>query len=114
MSWLWLKAVPWGTVLATAPALVDSARKLLERRAQATLGATSDTTASDPAALVRRIQRLEGRQQQIAELLESLATSNEQLSAAVQYLRARSVWNFRIAVVLALVVAVLAARLLWA
>jgi hypothetical protein len=112
MSWLWLKAVPWGTVLATAPALVDSARKLLERRAQAAQPATTDPAASDPAALLRRIQLLEGRQQQIAELLESLATSNEQLSAAVQYLRARSVWNFRIAVALALALAVLALRLL--
>jgi hypothetical protein len=113
MSWLWLKAVPWGTVLATAPALVDSARKLLERRAQAAQQVAPAPAASDPAALVRRIQLLEGRQQQIAELLESLATSNEQLSAAVQYLRGRAVWNFRIAVVLALAVAALAARLLW-
>jgi len=112
MSWLWLKAVPWGTVLATAPALVDGARKLLERRAQTAQQVASEPATSEPAALVRRIQLLEARQQQIAELLESLATSNEQLLTAVQYLRARSAWNFRITVVLALAVAVLALRLL--
>ncbi len=112
MSWLWLKAVPWGTLLATAPALVDSARKLLERRAQGPQQAAPDAVANDPAALIRRIQILEARQQQIAELIESLASSNEQLTAAVQYLRSRAAWNFRIAAALAIALAALGARLL--
>ncbi|HWQ39620.1 MAG TPA: hypothetical protein VNM24_13620 [Burkholderiales bacterium] len=111
MSWLWLKSVPWGTILASAPALVDSARKLLERRTQT--APPPGTGASDPTLLGQRIQALEARQQQMAELLESLARNNEQLTAAVQYLRARAAWNFRIAVVLALAVAGLALRVLY-
>lgn len=110
MSWLWLKAVPWTTILATAPALVDSARKLLERRSENVQGA-GGAAASEPAALIGRIRALEARQQQIAEILESLARSNEQLTSAVQYLRTRAAWNFRIAVMLALAVAVLAFRM---
>ena len=31
MSW-WLKAVPWSMILANAPALMDGARKLMEKR----------------------------------------------------------------------------------
>ena len=112
MSWLWLKSVPWGTILATAPVLVDSARKLLERRTQSPQQVASDAAAADPAALVRRIRVLEARQQQIAELVESLARSNEQLASAVQYLRSRAAWNFRIAVVLAIAVVYLAWRTL--
>jgi hypothetical protein len=112
MSWLWLKDVPWGTILASAPALVDSARKLLERRSQTTQQAGVDAGGSDPAALVARIQALEARQQKIAELIESLARSNEQLTAAVQYLRSRAAWNFRIAIVLAIAVVFLLLRLM--
>ena len=111
MSWLWLKAVPWTTILATAPALVDSARKLLERRGENLQQPAGGATAPDPAALIGRIQALEARQQQIAEIVESLARSNEQLTSAVQYLRSRVVWNFRIAVVLAIAVAVLTFRM---
>ena len=109
-AWLWLKAVPWSTLLANAPALVDSARKLIERRnTQASAGAL-DT--SDPSAVAGRIQALERRQQQLAELLESLAESNEKLVAAVAALRARAVWTGRIMLALAIAVALLAARLL--
>ena len=32
MSWIWLKAVPWSTIIANAPTIVDGARKLLDRR----------------------------------------------------------------------------------
>ena len=58
MSWLWLKAVPWTTILATAPALVDGARKLLERRGESAQQGAAGAAASDPAALFGRIQAL--------------------------------------------------------
>lgn len=110
MSWLWLKAVPWTTILATAPALVDSARKLLERRGENFQQGGGGASVPEAAALIGRIQALEARQQQIAEMVESLARSNEQLTSAVQYLRSRAAWNFRIALVLAIAVAYLLLR----
>jgi len=110
MSWLWLKAVPWTTILATAPALVDSARKLLERRGENLQQTAGGATAPDPTALIGRIQALEARQQQLAEVVESLARSNEQLTSAVQYLRSRAAWNFGIAVMLAIALVYLLLR----
>lgn len=106
MAWFWLKAVPWGTIIANAPQLVDSARKIIERR---NVGQTeTDTNAADPAALVKRVQALETRQQQIAELVESLAKSNEQLIQAIQYVKLRLTWAIRGAFLLALIALALA------
>ncbi len=112
MPWLWLKAVPWGTIVATAPTVVHGACKLLERRGQTMQRPAADEAPTDPAALVRRIQALEMRAQQMAERIESLARSKEELAAAVQTLRARAVWNFRLAILLAVANAGLALKLL--
>lgn len=108
MAWFWLKAVPWGTIIANAPQLVDSARKIIERRnfAQRPDG---DPVSADPVSLARRVAALEARQQQIAELVESLAKSNEQLIRALQVLRIRAVWATRFAILLAIIVTALAA-----
>jgi t-SNARE complex subunit (syntaxin) len=105
MSWLWLKAVPWGTIISNAPTIVEGARKLLDRRAAGT--DMVDKTASDPASLAQRLRIVELRQQEMLDVIDKLASSNEQLTEAVTYLRARAVFNFRISVVLAVVVAVL-------
>jgi len=105
MSWLWLKAVPWGTIISNAPTIVDGARKLLDRRGTATdLG---DEPASDPASLAQRLRIVELRQQEMLDVIEKLANSNEQLTEAVTYLRARAAFNFRLSLALAVVVAVL-------
>ena len=109
MSWLWLKAVPWGTIISNAPTIVDSARKLLDRRSAA--GEPGDAMATDPTSLAQRLRVVELRQQEMLDLIDKLANSNEQLSEAVTYLRARAALNFRLAIVLAVIVATLVVHL---
>ncbi len=101
MSWLWLKAVPWGTIISNAPAVVESARKLLDRKAQADAGSTA---GSGPEALQQRVAELEARQRKMVELIESLARSNEEMTRALTYLRVRASFNFKVNI--ALIVAV--------
>ena len=108
MSWLWLKAVPWGTILSNAPTIVEGARKLLDRRSAG--GEEVEVSASDPANLAKRLRIVELRQQEMLDIIDSLAKSNEQLTNALAYLRARAVLNFRIAIVLGVMVAVLFAN----
>lgn len=105
MSWLWLKVVPWGTIISNAPTIVESARKLLDRRGAA--GEIVDESASDPASFAQRLRIVELRQQEMLDVIDKLANSNEQLTEAVTYLRARAAFNFRLSLVLAVVVAVL-------
>lgn len=112
MAWLWLKAVPWTTILANAPALVDGARKLIERRSQDRHQGVESADASSPAAITQRVRAVEKRQEEVMELLESLAKSNQQLAHAVASLHARAAWSLRIALVLAVVVAILMIKLL--
>lgn len=108
MAWFWLKAVPWGTIIANAPQVVDSARKIIERRNPASQP-DDDPVSTDPTALARRVAALESRQQKIAELVESLAKSNEQLIRALQVLRLRATWAIRFALLFAMIAAGLAA-----
>ncbi len=105
MSWLWLKAVPWSTIISNAPAIVKGARQLLDRRG--TGSETVDLTASDPGNLAHRLRIVELRQQEMLDVIESLAESNEQLTEALTYLRARAAFNFRLAIVLGIVVVIL-------
>lgn len=112
MAWLWLKAVPWSTILANAPALVDGARKLIERRSQERQQGLEFADASNPAVVTQRLQAVEKRQQEVMELLESLANSNQQLAQAVASLRVRAAWSLRIALALAVVVVILLIKLL--
>ena len=107
MPWLWLKAVPWGTIISNAPTIVEGARKLLDRRGAAEL---ADESASDPGSVAQRLRIVELRQQEMLDVIDKLANSNEQLTEAVTYLRARAAFNFRLALVLAVVVAVLVVR----
>ncbi len=103
MSWLWLKAVPWSTIISNAPAIVDGARQLLDRRGTGTEAV--DMEASDPGSLAHRLRVVELRQQEMLDVIDSLAKSNEQLTKAVTYLRSRAAFNFRLS--LALLVAVI-------
>ena len=108
MSWLWLKAVPWGTIISNAPTIVEGARKLLERRSAES--GVVDETSSDPASLAQRLRIVELRQQEMLDVIDKLANSNEQLTEALTYLRARAAFNFRLSVVLAIVLIVLAVK----
>ncbi|MGD2140737.1 MAG: hypothetical protein PVH25_10100 [Burkholderiales bacterium] len=106
MSWLWIKAVPWSTIISNAPLIVDGARKLLDLRSAGS-ELTEDASATDPASLAQRLRVVELRQQEMLDVIDQLANSNEQLTEAVTYLRARAAFNFRLAIVLAVIVAVL-------
>ena len=105
MSWLWLKAVPWSTIISNAPEIVDGARKLLDRRS--TGSKEIEEAASDPESLAKRLRIVEMRQQEMLDVIDSLAKSNEQLTKALTYLRARARFNFRLAIALTVVVVVL-------
>ena len=108
MAWLWLKAVPWSTIISNAPTIVEGARKLLDRRGTGS-GAVSES-ATDPASLAQRLRIVELRQQEMLDVIDKLANSNEQLTEAVTYLKSRAVFNFRLAIVLSLVLASLLAK----
>lgn len=95
MSW-WLKAVP--LILANAPALVDGARKLLDKRRSAGDGARVGGEEEGP--IEHRITLLENRERKMLELIESLATSNQQMIEAIAALRQRARINLGISVVL--------------
>lgn len=104
MAFVWLKAVPWSTIIANAPLIVDGARKLvsLVRNTSARderVGAVSDNPDAQIAALHARVAQLENEQRQSAELLSALADSNEQMAQALEYLRKRVRFNGRIAAV---------------
>jgi len=105
MSWLWLKVVPWSTIISNAPAIVEGARQLLDRRG--TGSEAVDVNASDPGNLAHRLRIVELRQQEMLDVIDSLAKSNEQLTEALTYLRSRAAFNFRLAIVLGVVLAIL-------
>jgi hypothetical protein len=110
MSWLWLKAVPWSTIISNAPAIVDGARQLLDRRGTGTEAV--DMEASDPGSLAHRLRVVELRQQEMLDVIDSLAKSNEQLTKAVTYLRSRAAFNFRLSLALGVAVIILAVNTL--
>ena len=105
MAFVWLKAVPWSTIIANAPLIVDGARKLvaLVRNTSAAgrrdeqVAAVSGDPDTQMAALHARIAQLENEQRQSAELLSALADSNEQMAQALEYLRKRVTFNGRLA-----------------
>jgi hypothetical protein len=105
MAFVWLKAVPWSTIIANAPLIVDGARKLVSlvrhtsapERRNAQVGAVSGDPDAQMAALHARVAQLESEQRQSAELLSALADSNEQMAQALEYLRKRVTFNGRLA-----------------
>jgi hypothetical protein len=105
MAPVWLKAVPWSTILSNAPVILDGAKKLValvkSRASDSTAAASSAVTEAPPdlASLSTRVQELAQRQQETAELLRSLAETNAQLTQAVEALRRRATGNFRLAVI---------------
>ncbi len=118
MSPLWLKSLPWSTIISNAPLIVDGAKKLvsLVKSKPATEGIppAPDTFAGDPrsevGALLARVRRLEEEQRQAAELVRAMAESQAQMTEVLEALRARARLSVRIAVISLIGVAVL---LLW-
>jgi hypothetical protein len=107
MPLVWLKAVPWSAIIANAPLVVDSAKKLVSlvrsKPAPATqagpspAGASADGPPAELAVLQTRIRQLEEEQRQASELLRSMAENNAQMVQALDYLRARVRTNGRVA-----------------
>jgi hypothetical protein len=101
MSW-WLKAVP--LILANAPALVDGARKMLDKRRTTGNGARAGGEEEGPVE--QRLSLLENRERKMLELIESLATSNQQMIEAIAALRQRARISMGVSIVLCIGLAV--------
>ena len=86
MAWhLALKAIPWTAILANAPALAESARRLIAAsRANRGGAATADT-----ATLASRVEALEQRDRETAELVAQLTAQVAALTIATEVLEAR-------------------------
>ena len=98
---LMLKAIPWAALLTNAPALVESARRLVsDTRAPRASPASADLTA-----VAGRIAALEQRDLETAELIAQLTALNASLTAATEVLEAR-VRALMVVAALAAVVAV--------
>jgi hypothetical protein len=95
-----LKAIPWDTILANAPAILRSADALL-----------SDTKVRPPAAasrndiqaLVDRVAVLEQRDRETAELLTHISTQVSALTTAVEVLEARARWLLVVAIAMSVI-----------
>ncbi len=118
MSPLWLKSLPWSSIISNAPLIVDGAKKLVSlvksKPAAEGIPPVPDSFAGDPrsevGALLARVQRLEEEQRQAAELVRAMAESQAQMTEVLEALRARARLSVRIAVISLVGVAVL---LLW-
>ena len=98
-----LKAIPWDTILANAPALLRSADAL---RSETKIRPPA-ATRNDIQALADRVALLEQRDRETAELLTRVSTQIAALTAAVEVLEARTRWLLVVAVA-ALLMSVLA------
>jgi len=117
MSPLWLKSLPWSTLLSNAPLIVEGAKKLaslVKNKPADQAISEGDTFEGDPptelSALRTRIQRLEEELRQSAELVRTMAESQAEMAQVLEALRVRSRLNMRIA---AISLASLAALVLW-
>jgi hypothetical protein len=80
-----LKAIPWAAVLANAPALAESARRLLSE----TRAGRGSATSADVTALAERIAALEQRDRETVELISQLTAQNAALTTVSEVLEAR-------------------------
>ena len=118
MSPLWLKSLPWSTIVSNVPLIVDGAKKLVSLvKSKPTAdvippGAHTATGGpqSEVAALRARIQQLEQEQRQAAELLRAMAESHGQMAQAIEALRSRARLNLWVALI---ALAGIAMLLLW-
>jgi hypothetical protein len=97
---LWLKSVPWSTILSNAPLIVDGAKKLvsLVKQRGSEPGSGLSTAADSPQQLADRVTQLEQHQQEGAELLRSLAETNAQLAHEIEVLRRRVAINSKLVI----------------
>ncbi len=93
MGWgLLFKVIPWGDVIAAAPAVVDGAKKLwgLARDNKQVPDARPQSTEARMSALETEVAELRRESAASSELIKSLAEQNAQLVKAVDILRVRT------------------------
>ena len=90
-----LKAIPWDTILANAPALLRSTDALLAGTKVRRPGAASPNHIQ---ALADRVAVLEQRDRETAELLARLSTQLAALTTAGEVLEARARWLLVVAI----------------
>lgn len=122
MSWITaLKLVPWTDVIAAAPHVLKAARGLMGKDSKSPPSPSADVpieplpTTGEGAvdallahiqAQQQRIQALEARQQQIAEIAQNLAAQQEKVIQTVSLLRTgatRLAWLGGVALVVGLI-----------
>jgi hypothetical protein len=89
-----LKVVPWGTILANAPAILRSADAL----ARGTRERPDPAAGTNVQALADRVALLEQRDNETAELLARVTAQVAEMAAAGQVLEARARWSLAVAV----------------
>jgi hypothetical protein len=99
-----LRAIPWDTILANAPAILRSADAL---RSDTKVRPPAAAFRSDIQALADRVAVLEQRDRDTAELLTRVSAQVAALTTAGEVLEARTHWLLLVAVA-ALVMSVLA------
>jgi hypothetical protein len=95
-----LKAIPWDTILANAPAILRSADAL---RSETKVRPTAAAAPNDIHALANRIVVLEQRDRETAQLLTSVGAQIAALTAAGEVLEARARWLLVVAIVASIV-----------
>ena len=90
-----LKAIPWDTILANAPAILRSAEALLSETKVRPPAAAS---RNDTQALANRVATLEQRDRETAELLTRISTQVAALTTAGEVLEARARWLLVVAI----------------
>jgi hypothetical protein len=99
-----LKAIPWDTILANAPAILRSADAL---RSETKVRPPAAAAQPDMRALADRVAVLEQRDRETAELLTRISTQVAALATAGEVLEARVRWVL-VAAIAALLMSVLA------
>lgn len=104
--------IPWRLLVDHAPTIVDAARRLyLGSRSAHDASPSRPAPAESDESLHRAVEQLEAREAQRAELLAELAKHVQELTMAVETLRARLRWTWA-GIALALAVTALSALLL--
>ena len=89
-----LKAIPWDTIMASAPAILRSADALLSE----TKVRPPAASRNDIQALADRVAVLEQRDRETAELLTRVSTQVAALTTAGKVLEARARWLLVVAI----------------
>jgi hypothetical protein len=106
-----LKAIPWDTILANAPAILRSTESLLsETKARPPAAASRN----DMQALADRVAMLEQRDRDTAELLTRISTQVTALTTAGEVLEARARWLLVLAIAASLMAALACGVVLFA